>query len=159
MAFCCRGAAHECARRGSLLSARVEPILTGQRPPGVYRWLSRAHPEAVRRELDAAGWYWAWLDGRAIRDRMALFDACAAALRFPAWFGHTWTAFAECLGDLSWLPAAGYVLGWEHHGVLGQAEPETWHRAVEACAAVCAKRDPPLYVLLRGSSPCDLPRL
>ena len=148
--------------RGKALSGRVVPILSGQRPPGVYRWLSRAHPEAVRRELDAAGWYTAWLDGRTIRDRTGLFDACAAALKFPVWFGHSWDAFANCLEDLTWLPAAGYVVLWEHHAVLGQADPEAWDRAVEVCGAASSARAgsgaPPLYVLLRGA-PVGLPRL
>jgi RNAse (barnase) inhibitor barstar len=48
------------------------------------------------------------------------FDGCtgkddalermATALRFPEWFGGNWDALADCLADLSWLPAPGYLL-------------------------------------------------
>jgi len=34
----------------------------------------------------------------------------ARAIKAPDWFGHNWDALADALGDLSWHPAAGYVL-------------------------------------------------
>jgi hypothetical protein len=34
----------------------------------------------------------------------------AQVLGAPDWFGHNWDALADVLGDLSWQPAAGYVL-------------------------------------------------
>ena len=40
----------------------------------------------------------------------ALFDEMAAAFQFPYYFGENWDALDECLADLSWLPAAGYVI-------------------------------------------------
>ena len=43
-------------------------------------------------------------------DAPTLFARFARALRFPDWFGHNWDALADSLGDLSWLPASGYVL-------------------------------------------------
>ena len=39
-----------------------------------------------------------------------LFDEFAAALQFPYYFGENWNAFDECVTDLEWLPADGYVL-------------------------------------------------
>lgn len=48
----------------------------------------------------------------------------ATALDFPDWFGQNWDALDDCLGDLSWLPAAGYVLVLEHAAGL-----HTGHRA------------------------------
>lgn len=40
--------------------------------------------------------------------------AIADALRFPDWFGGNLDALADCLGDLSWLPATGYLLLLDH---------------------------------------------
>lgn len=34
----------------------------------------------------------------------------ARATAAPDWFGQNWDALADALGDLSWHPAAGYVL-------------------------------------------------
>lgn len=50
------------------------------------------------------------LRGQKMRTLAALFDEVGAALQFPDYFGENWAALAECLTDLSWLPAKGYVL-------------------------------------------------
>lgn len=50
------------------------------------------------------------LRGNKMRSAPRLFDEFGAALQFPDYFGENWAAFEECVTDLSWLPAAGYVL-------------------------------------------------
>lgn len=39
-----------------------------------------------------------------------LFSEFSDKFHFPDYFGYNWPAFDECLNDLSWLPADGYVL-------------------------------------------------
>ena len=43
-------------------------------------------------------------------DKAAVLARLGAALRVPGWFGGNWDALADSLGDLSWLPAPGYLL-------------------------------------------------
>lgn len=43
-----------------------------------------------------------------------LLKNLAQALAFPEWFGHNWDALEDCLTDLSWHEAPGYVLLFEH---------------------------------------------
>src|SRR5690606_36339092 len=43
-------------------------------------------------------------------------------LSFPGWFGANWDALADCLGDLSWLLAPGYLLMIENSGTWRAAE-------------------------------------
>jgi hypothetical protein len=129
----------------------------------VYRWRSSAHPAALRRDLAAAGWALYPLDGDGFTNPERLFDAFADRLEFPAWFGHTWDALANCLVDLSWRPARGHVVLWDHYGVLARADAKAWHEVHRVCVTAIAVRRryglPPLYVLLRGSGPGDPPLL
>jgi hypothetical protein len=50
-------------------------------------------------------------------DKETLLRNLAAALQFPDWFGHNWDALEDCLADLSWRDAAGFVL------LFSDAEP------------------------------------
>jgi hypothetical protein len=44
----------------------------------------------------------------------------AKALSFPDWFGGNWDALEDCLGDLSWRQATGYVLLFRNFEMLGK---------------------------------------
>jgi len=142
---------------------RLAAVTEGLRPPGVYRWLSRAHPESVRRELTTAGWTVHLLDGRSIVNAPQFFDRCAQVLAFPAWFGHNWDALADCLGDLGWWSARGHVLLWDQYGILARGDPKAWGMAHQVFATSIEERvragATPLYLLLRGAGPADAPIL
>jgi hypothetical protein len=65
------------------------------------------------------------VDGRRCRTKAALLDELARALGFPAHFGRNWDAVEDCLNDLGWLPADGYVIVVASaHAVLAREEPE-----------------------------------
>lgn len=72
-------------------------------------------------------------------DRDALLDALAKALAFPDWFGRNWDALADCLGDLSWLEAPGYLLVFEHARQFHAGSPATWNMAAEILAEASAQ--------------------
>jgi hypothetical protein len=83
-------------------------------PAGPWLHLLEAPPADVSnlaRALERGG----KLAARVLRGRKsatvpALFDEWSAALQFPLYFGDNWDAFRDCLTDLAWLPAEGYVL-------------------------------------------------
>jgi len=49
------------------------------------------------------------IKGRHCKTPDNLFTEFARALEFPDYFGHNWDALEECLVDLEWLPARGYI--------------------------------------------------
>jgi hypothetical protein len=49
----------------------------------------------------------------AFAEKEELLDNIAAALAFPSWFGRNWDALEDCLTDLSWREAPGYLLLFE----------------------------------------------
>ena len=50
------------------------------------------------------------IQGAKCQTTASLLTECARALDFPDYFGHNWDALEECLIDLEWLPAKGYIL-------------------------------------------------
>lgn len=75
----------------------------------------------------------------------------ATALRFPEWFGHNWDALADCLADLSWLPAPGYLLLLERTEAWREADPvafETLSVILEDASGRWAAERIPFWALL-----------
>jgi RNAse (barnase) inhibitor barstar len=71
------------------------------------------------------------IDLRHCADADAAMREIAETLRFPEWFGGNLDALADCLADLSWLPAEGYVLVLEHSGDWRAHDPDTMGAVLE----------------------------
>ena len=50
------------------------------------------------------------LDAASMRNLEGLYREFASVLKFPTYFGKNFNALDECITDLDWLPAEGYVL-------------------------------------------------
>lgn len=67
-----------------------------------------------------------------------LFAVIASAMQFPDYFGSNWDALDECLGDMDWMPADGYVLvlressqGWSQSPYVLGRFVTAWLEAAE----------------------------
>jgi hypothetical protein len=96
------------------------------------------------------------LGGASAKDR--LIAGIAAALQFPAWFGGNWDALEDCLCDLSWMPAAGYVLLLEGAAAAPLVDRGTLVDILAAAAASWAERKRPFFAVFLDGGP-ELPRL
>ena len=88
-------------------------------------------------------------------DKPALLAALAAALEFPPSFGHNWDALADSLGDLSWLPAPGYLLLLDHAADLRDAAAGDFGTLLEIldeAARAHARAGVPFWALLPMAS-------
>jgi RNAse (barnase) inhibitor barstar len=47
--------------------------------------------------------------GRKCKSKSGLLGEFSRVLDFPSYFGKNWDAFEDCLTDLQWLPAPGYL--------------------------------------------------
>ena len=65
-----------------------------------------------------------------ITDKDGFLDAIGKALDFPDWYGHNWDALADCLTDLSWMAADGYVIVLDHADAFARANPTDFATAL-----------------------------
>ena len=128
---------------------------------GVYRLPETAAWVSQVSATDYAVWR---VDLAKVRSKSSLLAALATALDFPDWFGHNWDALQDCLTDLSWRPAPGYVVVLENCEGLAASAPEAFETTLEVfrhAARWWAGEQVPFWVFVGGlaDAPCNLPRL
>jgi len=116
----------------------VKPPVTPQQlrdatAAGVHR-LMPADVETVLDAAAAAGLCSVRIDLAGCRSKAELLARVADALEFPWWFGQNWDALADCLGDLEWLPAEGYVLLLDAADDLRRSAPRDFATVTEVFA-------------------------
>lgn len=142
----------------------LQALFTGALAPSLYRLVS---PMPTGRLLTRAaiwGWQGVHLDGTMITDKQTFLSQAGAALRFPAYYGQNWDAFEEMINDLSWLPAAGYLIVYSQVHRFAAAQPSAWATARDILQSAVDNwhaEGIPFAVLLRqtGWTNLDLPRL
>src|SRR5690606_8635856 len=119
-------------RTGAAAMTDVEPGTLLANPARAGTCFVDPRDRAVMMEAAAA------LDFRVVTVDLAsatgkpgLIDAIAAALEFPSTFGSNWDALADGLGDLSWLPAPGYMMVLDHPHGLREAAPDDFDTLLE----------------------------
>lgn len=133
----------------------LHDVLTDPAAAGVYHLSGRTPIATLRRRAEEAGLRPFTLDGDAISDKDSFLRACADAMAFPAYFGRNWDAFEECLTDLSWAPANGYIVLYDHVAPFIRQSPKDWAvaRDILTDAVEYWRRTPtPLSVLLRRTA-------
>ena len=131
-------------------------VLTdGTHAPGVYHLQSWHDLTTLDTAVTEAGWHGVVLNGRNILTKAELLTAVAQAFNFPSYFGHNWDALDDMLRDLSWLPAAGYVVFLEDFEALAAHDQATWRTFVEIwkeTTAVWWADGVPMFVFIRGEA-------
>src|SRR5258707_916907 len=108
----------------------IESLLEANRG-GVWFLPERLDPKAIQRCAKGAGFAFFHVDGKNITRKEQLMNHAATAFRFPNHFGNNWDALEECLTDLEWIDADGYVIYYDHiDGLLG-AHPDQFETLVE----------------------------
>lgn len=91
---------------------------------GVYH-LPQGNIDDLMAGAEAAGCLVQRVDLRDARTRDEALDAIGQQLGFPDWFGHNFDALNDCLLDMGWRPAEGYVIILDHcDGIHARAESD-----------------------------------
>jgi len=96
------------------------------------------------------------IDLKGVHDKAGLLDAVANGLGFPDWFGGNWDALEDCLTDLSWNQARGYVVVLEHSADFikrASADFATAREVFESAAEYWGEQGKPFWTLFGGIDP------
>jgi RNAse (barnase) inhibitor barstar len=91
------------------------------------------------------------IDLEACEEKAEFLDRVSKSLAFPAWFGGNWDALYDCLADLGWRPAPGYVVVLERASGLREAQPEVFDTALllmDDAASAWQEREVPFRVFV-----------
>lgn len=116
------------------MSDTLQQLLKNKDRAGVY--LTGPDTRPIAEAAQAAGLALWRVDIGHVHDKQGFTDRVAKALAFPQWFGGNWDAFEDCLGDLSWQSASGYVLLLEHGKHFGAGHKQEFVTAVEVLDGV-----------------------
>ena len=101
-----------------------ETLLRRVDAAGVYH-MPHGDADALAVAAEANGFVVFRVDLQGARDKGQMLDAIARTLAFPEWFGHGLDALLDCLCDLAWRPAEGYLVLLEHcDGIHGHRESD-----------------------------------
>ena len=138
--------------RSTALRTRPVPFLDRCKP-GVFVAESPEVVQDLVSEAKSQRLIVAWVD----MDRMASYEELLAeagrVLSFPDYYGQNWDAFEECIRDLSWLPARGYLLVLAGYDRLARGDPANWAiglDVLEEAVSTWARTESPMYVVLQG---------
>lgn len=131
----------------------IETLLEARRG-GVWFLHTHVNPKALQKAAKGAGFASFHIEGKNINRKEQLMNAVATALHFPKHFGNNWDALEECLTDLEWIEAEGYLIHYDHIDGLLETHPDQFETLVEILRDSVAswKEDgEPMVVLLSGT--------
>ena len=115
----------------SITTISLTELLVGAKD-GVFRF----RPDNVD-EVTAPGFNRILVPTRKLRDKPGFLAACAAALAFPAHFGHNWDAFYDCVAGLDERLGPAALLIFDDLSGFARTEPEEFDAAIDALSDAC----------------------
>ena len=105
-------------------NVHLQTVLANADKAGVYH-LPHADKKQVVEAATTNGFATFRVNLTKAEDKDQMLSTIARALKFPDTFGRNFDALADCLADMEWKPADGYLILLEHcDGIHGKAEAD-----------------------------------
>jgi RNAse (barnase) inhibitor barstar len=134
---------------------KLSDVLEDPAGSGVYLLGAGVSTEGLEKLARKTGLALFVIEGREIRDKDLFLKQTAAALNFPEYFGNNWDAFADCLTDMSWHEATGFVILYDGFDALAEHSPTDFDTALDIfkeSSEFWRSQGKAVFVLLRGKS-------
>jgi RNAse (barnase) inhibitor barstar len=86
--------------------------------------------------VDELGYMLFCLDGSVIASADDLLNGLSDIMKFPDYFGYDWNPLTDCLRDMEWLPAKGYVILFSHPANFKRNSPNSFKIFLEIIETV-----------------------
>ena len=106
-----------------------QKLFKGEYAPGLYEIDPTLDTGDFSAAATAQNFAFFKLNGEEIHDQKTFIASFAKAAHFPDYAQSNWDAFEECIRDLHWCQAEGYVLLYQNPQTLINSQPQDWRIA------------------------------
>ncbi len=131
----------------------LKSLLAEKKHGGVYQLTSAAAHSEIEKAAKAAKFAYFHIEGKKIEKKEQFLNHASVAMHFPEYFGDNWDAFEDCLTDLSWQDAPGYVILFDHYDAMAahaHGQFETALEVFQSAVEFWEEQSKVMIVLLRG---------
>jgi RNAse (barnase) inhibitor barstar len=137
----------------------LSDILADKKSSGLYALSGAPRIQALREQCEESGRAFFHLNLEGIDSKERFMDLCAGVFNLPDYFGRNWDALEDCLKDMRWIKADGFVILYENFGALAERATEDFEESMEIlsdAAEYWSENDKPMLALLRGEPATEL---
>jgi hypothetical protein len=121
---------------------------------GIYNVNPDTDLSVIKKAAAEHGLEFLHVDLKKVKGKADLLKKVAHTLNFPAYFGMNWDALGDCLTDMSWKPAAGYVLlltGIHLFADHSPADMKIFRDILDSSANYWKQKKVPFYIVVSES--------
>ena len=125
---------------------------------GVYSITPGLKVGSIKKAAAARSLDFTQIDLKGVTGKADFLKKVARALNFPEYFGMNWDALNDCLTDMAWKPAAGYVLlfsSFQSFAGNAPADMKVVRDIFDLSAQYWKQKAVPFYILLAEKSPSN----
>ena len=136
----------------------LHKLFGSEKPSGLFWLKSHAPVTEIAKLAKKHNMAFFHLEGQKIEKKLQFLNHAAVVMHFPVHFGNNWDAFEDCITDLEWIEAEGYVIYFDHTENFAQhhaSELETVTELFQDAVEYWKKEGTSMLVLLSGPEPAE----
>jgi RNAse (barnase) inhibitor barstar len=122
---------------------------------GVYAVTKGAEAD-IKRAAKARGLDYVKVDLKGVTGKTGFLQKAAVRLGVPSYFGMNWDAFSDCLTDMEWRPATGYVIlfsSYQSFAVKATIDAQAARRVFNSSVQYWKQKKVPFYIIFGEKTP------
>jgi RNAse (barnase) inhibitor barstar len=125
---------------------------------GVYTITPGLNVGSIKKAAAACKLDFLQVDLKRVTSKADFLKKVAQALNFPEYFGMNWDALSDCLTDMSWRSASGYVLLFNNFQSFAENAPvdmRVIRHIFDSSVKYWKQKTVPFYIILSEKSPSN----